>query len=535
MTSNPARPNGRQAIRRRGRLAASLAVLAIAASAPFALAQTGPVSVTTSGPVAGVTADGVTAWKGIPFAQPPVGALRWRAPQPPRAWSTVRPATEYSNDCMQIPFAGDAAPLGTAPAEDCLYLNVWKPAAASAGARLPVVVWIYGGGWVNGGASPAVYSGAPLARDGVVVVSFNYRLGRFGFFAHPALTAENADGGLLGNYGYMDQIAALKWIEANIAAFGGDPDNVTIMGESAGGGSVLNLMTSPLAEGLFDRAIAMSAPARMDSGLKPLHADGRPDAEDDGKGFAEWAGVTGDDTAALAALRALPAEKVVEGTGMATRPVAPASGPMIDGRVLVGADSVFRNQRQARVPLMIGGVTADIGWGPPLPRDEMLARFPDPAAAGAAYGDITPDAAFRYAIYMDAFMIEPARFIAQEQTRAGAPVWHYRYGYVAETMRDEWPAVPHATEIPFFMKTIEARYPGEVTPADQQATNLIGAYIVNFARAGDPNGQGLPAWQVFDAGSQPVMRFEADGATGGPDPWRARLDVTQAAAEAARK
>jgi len=517
-----------------GPAAASVAALLMAASAaPAVQAQSAPVVATTSGRVSGVTEDGVTAWKGIPFAQPPVGALRWRAPQPPRSWSGVRPATDYSNDCMQIPFAADAAPLGTPPAEDCLYLNVWKPAGAAANARLPVVVWIYGGGWVNGGASPAVYSGAPMAKDGVVFVSFNYRLGRFGFFAHPALTAENADDGLLGNYGYMDQIAALKWVQANVAAFGGDPDNVTIIGESAGGGSVLNLMTTPLAQGLFDRAVAMSAPARMDSGLKPLHAEGRPDAEDDGQGFAEWAGVTGDDAPALAALRALPAEKVVEGTGMATRPVAPASGPMIDGKVLVGADGVFRAQQQARVPLMIGGVTADIGWGPPLARDEMLARFPDPDAAREAYGDITPDEAFRQAIYMDALMIEPARFVAQEQTKAGEPVWHYRYGYVAETMRSEWPAVPHATEIPFFLKTLDSRYPGKVVAADREASNLIAAYVVNFARAGDPNGANLPRWPVFDAQSQPIMRFTNDGIEAGRDPWQARLDVTQAAAEAA--
>jgi len=520
---------------RRKALAASVATLLLTLGATQAQAQTGPVATTTLGQVQGVTTNGVTAWKGIPFAAPPIGDLRWRAPQLPRAWSGVRPAADYSNDCMQIPFAADAAPLGTPPAEDCLYLNVWKPAGASVDAKLPVVVWIYGGGWVNGGASPAVYSGAPMAEAGVVFASFNYRLGRFGFFAHPALTAENADDGLLGNYGYMDQIAALKWIKANIAAFGGDPDNVTIMGESAGGGSVLNLMTTPLAEGLFHRAISMSAPARMDSGLKPLHAEGAPDAEDDGQGFAQWAGVTGDDAAALAALRALPADKVVQGTGMASQPVAPASGPMIDGKVLVGADDALRAQRQARVPLMIGGVTADIGWGPALDREAMLARFPNPEAARAAYGDLTPDEVFRYAIYMDAFMIEPARFAAQEQARTGAPVWHYRYGYVAETMREEWPAVPHATEIPFFLNTIDARYPDKVTPGDRVASSLISSYIVNFARAGDPNGSGLAPWPAFDLSSQPVMEFTSDGAVGGPDPWRARLDVTQAAAEAARK
>ncbi|MDB5440871.1 MAG: Carboxylic ester hydrolase, partial [Caulobacteraceae bacterium] len=188
-----------------------------------------------SGAVRGATADGVSAWKGIPFAAPPVGDLRWRAPQPVAKWSGVKDTTEYGHDCMQLPFPGDAAPLGTPPAEDCLYMNVWKPADAAANAKLPVLVWIYGGGWVNGGASPPTYSGARVASQGVIVVSFNYRLGRFGAFAHPQLTKANADGGKIANYATLDQLAALEWVKRNIARFGGDPSKVTIMGESAGG------------------------------------------------------------------------------------------------------------------------------------------------------------------------------------------------------------------------------------------------------------------------------------------------------------
>jgi para-nitrobenzyl esterase len=204
-----------------------------------------------TGQLKGAVADGVVSFKGVPFAAPPVGDLRWRAPQPVKAWTGVRQATEFGADCMQKPFPGDAAPLGVTPAEDCLYVNLWLPQSGAAG-KLPVMVWIYGGGFVNGGSSPAVYDGSPFAKRGVVFVSFNYRLGRFGFFAHPALTKENPQGPL-GNYGYMDQIAALKWVQRNVAAFGGDPGNVTIFGESAGGGSVLALMTSPLAKGLFHK------------------------------------------------------------------------------------------------------------------------------------------------------------------------------------------------------------------------------------------------------------------------------------------
>nr|WP_246842026.1 carboxylesterase family protein [Caulobacter sp. FWC26] len=183
-----------------------------------------PTVTTTFGPVVGEASSGVAAFKGVPFAAPPVGPLRWRAPQRPKAWVTPRDAKAYGPDCMQKPFPGDAAPLGVTPSEDCLYVNVWTPEAALKGkTKLPVMVWIYGGGFVNGGSSPAVYAGDRFARDGVVLVSFNYRVGRFGFFAHPALTAANADGGLLGNYGLMDQIAALHWVRDTIAAFGGIP------------------------------------------------------------------------------------------------------------------------------------------------------------------------------------------------------------------------------------------------------------------------------------------------------------------------
>src|SRR5271163_2187330 len=185
-----------------------------------------------TGTLKGATDAGVTSFKGVPFAAPPVGELRWRPPQPAAKWSGVRQATEYGHDCMQLPFPSDAAPLGTTPAEDCLVANIWVPENRTG--KLPVMVWIYGGGFVNGGSSPAVYDGSLFARQGIVFVSFNYRLGRFGFFAHPALTKESKDG-LLGNYAYFDQLAALKWVQRNAAAFGGDPNAVTVFGESAGG------------------------------------------------------------------------------------------------------------------------------------------------------------------------------------------------------------------------------------------------------------------------------------------------------------
>ena len=488
-----------------------------------------------SGMVSGVMEDDVVAFKGIPFARPPVGDLRWRAPQPVEGWDGVYAADSYGHDCMQVPFAADAAPLRTEPSEDCLYLNIWKPAAARPGDDLPVIVWIYGGGWVNGGSSPAVYEGGPTAREGVVFLSFNYRLGRFGFFADPALTAADEDDGWLGNYGYMDQLAALEWVRGNIEAFGGDPGNVTIMGESAGGGAVVNLLTSSQAEGLFHRALAMSAPARLDSTLKPLRADGAADAEADGEGFAQWAAVTGSGADALAALRALPAETVVAGTGMFNTPVAPASGPMIDGTILRGADRVLAQGGQIKVPTMAGAVSEDIGFGPELSPEELFAQYPDPDAARAAYAEYAgdPDQLRRF-MYADRFMQEPARFIVKTQAEAGVPAYHYRYGYVAEPMRDEWSGMPHANEIPFFLNTVEARYGEALTQADRHAAALINSYLVNFARTGDPNGPGLPDWSAFESDNPNVMNITFDSAEAGEDPWQARLDVNEALAEQGR-
>ncbi|HEX9187670.1 MAG TPA: carboxylesterase family protein, partial [Vicinamibacteria bacterium] len=230
------------------RAAALLVLPALAAAAP----PRNEVKV-DGGVVSGAVASGVLSWKGVPYAAPPTGERRWRAPQPVEPWTGVRAATEYAHDCMQLPFPSDAAPLGTPPAEDCLYVNVWAP-EKPAGPKLPVMVWIHGGGFVNGGSSPAVYDGSAFARRGVVFVSFNHRLGRFDFFAHPALTKQTPDGPL-GNYGYLDQIAALRWVQKNAAAFGGDPGNVTIFGESAGGVSVCLHIVAPDSAGLFHRAI----------------------------------------------------------------------------------------------------------------------------------------------------------------------------------------------------------------------------------------------------------------------------------------
>ena len=492
-----------------------------------------------SGGVRGVAADGVLSFKGVPFAKPPVGDLRWRAPQPV-TWTGVRAADAYGHDCMQTPFPSDAAPLGTKPDEDCLVLNLWRPAGATKG-KLPVMVWIYGGGFVNGGSSPAVYDGSQFARRGVVFVSFNYRVGRFGFFAHPALTAENPKGPL-GNYGYMDQIAALKWVKRNIASFGGDPANVTVFGESAGGGSVHMLMTSPQARGLFAKAGVESGGGRASlMGPRRLHEDlpGAPSAETIGVNFAHGAGIDGADAKALAALRALPQETVNGGLNMGTMQSGGPptyAGPMLDGTIVTeDPQTAYLAGRQAKVPLLIGANTADIGFAFAKTMDELMARFPDKAKALAAYdpsgsGNVTAVAPL---VGMDQMMVEPVRFVARTLSAQGQPVYAFRFGYVANAMRKQWPGAPHATEIPFVFDTVSVKYGKDLTPADEAAAQAANAYWANFAKTGNPNGAGLPKWPAYTAAGDRIMVFTNDGPKAGPDPLKARMDAAESAVQAA--
>ncbi|NWK96360.1 carboxylesterase [Sphingobium lactosutens] len=432
---------------------------AIGATAqPRAQPPAQPEVMIAQGRLRGTTEDGVTAFKGVPFAQPPVGDLRWRAPQPIARWQGVRDASQYGHDCMQLPFPSDAAPLGTPPAEDCLYINVWKPAGAKA--KLPVMLWIYGGGFVNGGSSPPTYSGAALARQGIMVVSFNYRLGRFGTFAHPALTRADADKGLFANYGYLDQIAALRWVKANIAAFGGDPANVTIIGESAGGMSVHALLTSPMAQGLFQKAVIQSG------GPMPMGDATLAGAEKLGAAFGEKKGVRADDPNALAKLRALPADTVVDGLNLASLFAGSPrehSSPIADGRIAVDSLAAYQARRFAKVPVMIGATSDDIGG------------LTGPMVAGA-------------------------RAMAQQFATQGVPTYYYRFSYVADSLRTaKAKGAGHASEIPYFFDTVAIKYGGAATDRDKMMGRTASAYLVNFAKKGDPNGDALPAWRRYGA------------------------------------
>jgi len=487
-----------------------------------------------TGKLKGVASGGVVAFKGIPYAAPPVGANRWRAPQPVTAWKGVRAADAYSADCMQLPFPSDAAPLGTKPNEDCLYLNVWTPEKRSG--KLPVMVWFYGGGFVNGGSSPAVYDGTHFAERGVVLVSFNYRLGRFGFFAHPALTAESPSGPL-GNYAYLDQIAALQWVRKNISSFGGDPGKVTIFGESAGGGSVLTMMTSPLARGLFQQAIVESGGGR--SGLFPGRrlregAKEQPSAEAIGVLFAEKAGIKGQDAAALAALRALPAENVVSGLNMATMGTPTYAGPMIDGKIVTETpEEAFADGHAMNVPLIAGANSNDIGFSFARTMDDLFAPFG--ANADRARSLYNPEKSQNLRtigtlVAADRMMIEPARFLVKTVAAAGQRAYEYRFSYVAVSMRKQWKGAPHATEIPFVFDTVSAKYGKDLAPEDEATAKAAIAYWVSFAKTGDPNGEARPKWPAYDAAHDVLMDFTLQGPVAGPDAWKARLDLTEAVA-----
>lgn len=521
----------------RGAVCAGIAVLTLAAAAQARVA-TAPLQVRVEGGmVRGAVERGVITFKGIPYAAPPVGALRWAPPQPVEPWAGVRPALHFGPDCAQLPTPGDAAPLRTESRESCLYLNVWRPKPAGA-RKLPVMVWIYGGGFVDGGTSPAVYDGTEFARDGVVLVSFNYRLGNFGFFAFPALD-RHAAAGRRGDYALMDQIAALEWVRRHIGAFGGDPRNVTIFGESAGGMSVNALLMSPLARGLFAKAIIESGGGR-DNIFPSRPLSGSPhSAEAMGLRLARHLGIDGEGPAALAAMRALPAQRLVDGLNMATLGAnhTYVGGPILDPGLYPGAPvEVYASGAGARVPVMIGANTDEIGYLTAASLPAVWRSFGKDAAKARRIYD--PDGRrtlqqVSYAAGGDQWMVEPARAIARILSARGQRVYEYRFGYEATSLRGTVPGAPHASEIPFVFDTVAARYGKKTSRADEAMARAVHAYWVAFARTGRPDPRGEPAWPEYHTGTDRLMSFTEHGPVPEADPWRQRLDVAEHASRRA--
>jgi para-nitrobenzyl esterase len=494
----------------------SLSVCAILA-VPLALfaASPGPRVKTASGTVEGKIDGNVQAFLGIPYAAPPVGDLRWKPPAPVAKWSETRKATEFGAHCMQGNVFGDMTFRDSGGSEDCLFLNVWVPAKPSA-AKLPVMVWIHGGGFVAGAASEPRQDGTNLAQQGVVVVSMNYRLGVFGFFVHPELAKESGRNAA-GNYGLLDQVAALRWVHDNIAVFGGDPENVTIFGESAGSFSVSGLMASPLAKGLFHKAIGESGGAgeRPD----PEAAEKSREAKD-----SKLAGSTlGLQT--LAELRAVPAEKLLNAFFKPGGETNFAFGPDVDGYFLPGpTPAIFAEGKQNDVPLLAGWNhdegSFEIAFSPEKSTADSLK-----ATAQKEFGAKADEFLRLYPATTDAQALRSMedfagdRFIAwstwwwiEAQSKTGKQT-AYRYRFDLGPPAD--PKGPrlgayHSAEIEYVFGQLDSKAGIAWRAEDRELSAEMQKYWTNFARNGDPNGPGLAKWPAYSAADGwPVMFLDA--------------------------
>jgi para-nitrobenzyl esterase len=495
-----------------GLLASAGMTLADAPPGPSSAPPTPAPKVTIdTGTVVGAIVDQARVFKAIPYAAPPVGPQRWRPPQAAAHWTGERDATQDGPACPQVVYPGRYNEGGYQgpTSEDCLTLDVFAPLHA---AHAPVMVWIFGGGDVAGADSIAPNDGRFFARDGVILVAMNYRLGALGFFAHPALTKDAKPGEPLANYGLMDQIAALQWVKRNIARFGGDPANVTIFGESAGGENVETLMVTPSARGLFQKATVQSG-----DGWGPSFDLAKAEAA--GSALAQKLGLPADATAEQ--LRALPVEKLV-GTG--------PTGPIVDGRLVTeSAEQGFAHGRQAPAPLIIGSNS----WEASLLPQGRYAAYADGLAptVKAAYPDEAADPAkLAQAAFTDAMMAAPARwYAAQASKKAGA--WLYEFPYVRVVRRGKIPGANHTSENPYVFDTqmIVPNYSSEIVDADRGVAAFMHSCWVSFAKTGKPtcevDGRAWPAYSpktdelmVFDNPPRIVAHYR-----------RTQLDAQQAA------
>jgi para-nitrobenzyl esterase len=489
--------------------AALKTLLLLVWSLPIACWGQAPVVQTTSGLVQGLVANNLAIFRGLPFAAPPVGDLRWREPQPVQSWLGVRQASSAGPSCPQkrglsLEGGGDPGPLD----EDCLYLNVFAP-QAQAGSRLPVMVWIHGGALIFGGGSLAIYDGSALAQRAVVVVTINYRLGPLGFFAHPALDKERPEGAV--NFGLLDQIAALRWVQTNIAAFGGDPGKVTVFGQSAGAQSVLALMASPLAQGLFGGAIAQSP-----YGL-PSHT--RAKALSTGAAIASAVGLPGAGASAVA-LRRVSAQRL---TSLEDKSLSLAPGFIVGDRAIpMPLLQAFQNGREAAVPLIIGSNSDDasvafaFGIDPAqlvrkMGRARVLVR--------PYYPGVSDDRQLGRNVARDVVFTAFARRIAYLHS-AKASTWRYYFSHAQSTSS----GAGHGAEVPFAFGTVEqcqclGRSPND---ADRAVERRMGDRWESFASTGRPSGQ--PVWEPDDRKRGWVLEM-GDEAVGRPGFMMARLNA----------
>lgn len=456
-----------------------------------------PTTRVTQGALSGTTDGGVSAFLGIRYAAPPIGPNRWRAPQVSASWKGIRNAGNFAPSCWQEILKGGFGPYTPEyltqgeVSEDCLYLNVWTP--AKAGARLPVLVWIHGGAFGVGSGSVPIYRGVALARNDVVVVTINYRLGVLGFFAHPDLTREAA-GAPPANFGLQDQLAALRWVKDNIAAFGGDPGQITVAGQSAGAMSVHYLLASPLAKGLATRAIAQSG--LPDS--VPLAS--LADAERAGADFGQAKGA-----GSIAALRALSIR------ALTARGAGAFSLPVVDGVLIRQSPRDTRAAGWSLTVPLLTGFTADEDFDANPAKDAAAFR----AKAESTYGPFADRIAVLYPADKPA---DAARALARDRVLAdlyawqrgrkeGPPVYAYLFTHVEPGPQSELWRSFHSSEIPYVFGTLDAAPSRGFTANDRQLSRTMNQYWVNFIRTGDPNGRELPKWPVFDSTSFDIMEF----------------------------
>lgn len=490
----------------RGLIRAILPALAALCLAAPALAAPAPVVDAPAGAMRGVARKDVRVFRGIPYARPPVGDLRWRPPAELPAWSGVRDATRFGAACMQprTPFADYAA-----ISEDCLFLNIWTPADAR---DAPVLVWIHGGSLISGAGSDAVYDGARFAARGVIVVSINYRLGALGWLAHPGLSAESPDG-VSGNYGLLDQIQALRWVHRNIAAFGGDPDRVTIAGESAGALSVAFLLAAPPARGLFQRAIAQSPYLITQPPLRNGGYRDWPDAETVGLALAGQIGAPD-----LPALRRMSAQALIEATGR-TRyfPLGTVDGRILPRQLV----ETFDRGEQAPVPVLAGYNEGEIRslrfLLPPPPADaaaytrEIRARYGDLADAFLRRYPAETMADSMLATTRDALYGWSAERLAAAQTARGAPSYLYYFDHGYPAAEAAGLRAFHGSEIPFVFGTLWTTPSWWPRPPrdgrDQGLSDAMLAYWAAFVRDGVPGAPDAPAWPAYGP-DRGYMAFE---------------------------
>lgn len=490
-------------------------VLALAALASPVKAADGPIVKVEGGKLQGAAATGnapVQIFRGIPYAKPPVGELRWREPQSLEKWHGVRAADEFGPRCMQKHMWDDMFFRSPKASEDCLYLNVWTPAnlGKGASAKLPVLVYVYGGGFVAGDSSEPRYDGAAMAARGVVVVTLNYRLGIFGFLAHPQLTAESRDKAS-GNYGLLDQAAALAWVKRNIAAFGGDPGRITIGGESAGSMSVSAMMVSPLTRGLIVGVIGESG-----SALPPFQSRTLAEAEKKGAEFAAFV-----QAPTLAQMRALPPEKLLASQGF----LGAFWAPDIDGHYLTEApEKTYAAGKAARVPALIGANSQEspasliLGKSQPTVDDyrrDLQRLF---GADGDRLFQLYPaanDADVRRA----ATELAGDRFIGastwnwfDHQRRGGSPTYYYYYTHVRPQPTAYKAVGPtaygavHSAEIEYALGNLDANPVYAWTDEDRKVSTMMSGYWANFIKAGNPNGGDLPPWPQASADASTIQR-----------------------------